>query len=191
MATGASNCRPRRPAGRRAQGRADPDPAPRATSSRCSASATSCWRSTRSTWSSFDRGRLRHASSPTFAASPRALGFTADRRRSRSRRATATMSSRRVRAHALVSRARRCSRIWKASTSRAALADKPFRLPVQWVNRPDLDFRGFSGTIAGGRVAPGDAVVVAAVRHDQSQGHAHRHLRRRPATRRWPATRSR
>ena len=42
-----------------------------------------------------------------------------------------------------------------------ALADKPFRLPVQWVNRPNLDFRGFSGTIAGGRVKPGDAVAVA------------------------------
>ncbi len=36
----------------------------------------------------------------------------------------------------------------------------PFRLPVQWVNRPNLDFRGFAGTIAGGTVAPGDAVVV-------------------------------
>ena len=42
-----------------------------------------------------------------------------------------------------------------------ALADTPFRLPVQWVNRPDLDFRGFSGTIAGGRVKPGDTVSVA------------------------------
>ena len=42
-----------------------------------------------------------------------------------------------------------------------ALTGKPFRLPVQWVNRPDLDFRGFSGTIAGGRVSPGDAVAVA------------------------------
>jgi bifunctional enzyme CysN/CysC len=36
----------------------------------------------------------------------------------------------------------------------------PFRLPVQWVNRPDLDFRGFSGTIAGGKVRPGDRVRV-------------------------------
>jgi bifunctional enzyme CysN/CysC len=36
----------------------------------------------------------------------------------------------------------------------------PFRLPVQWVNRPDLDFRGFAGTIAGGTVAPGDRVVA-------------------------------
>ena len=37
---------------------------------------------------------------------------------------------------------------------------KPFRLPVQWVNRPNLDFRGFSGMICSGRVAPGDAVRV-------------------------------
>jgi bifunctional enzyme CysN/CysC len=36
----------------------------------------------------------------------------------------------------------------------------PFRLPVQWVNRPDLDFRGFAGTIAAGRVRPGDRVRV-------------------------------
>jgi bifunctional enzyme CysN/CysC len=42
----------------------------------------------------------------------------------------------------------------------AALADKPFRLPVQWVNRPNLDFRGFSGTIVGGRIRRGDAVAV-------------------------------
>jgi bifunctional enzyme CysN/CysC len=39
---------------------------------------------------------------------------------------------------------------------------KPFRFPVQWVNRPNLDFRGFSGTIASGVVRPGDKVVVAA-----------------------------
>ncbi|MBV8977078.1 MAG: sulfate adenylyltransferase subunit CysN [Alphaproteobacteria bacterium] len=41
------------------------------------------------------------------------------------------------------------------------LAARPFRMPVQWVNRPNLDFRGFSGTIASGAVRPGDAVVVA------------------------------
>ena len=38
--------------------------------------------------------------------------------------------------------------------------DKPFRMPVQWVNRPNLDFRGFSGLIAAGAVKPGDAVRV-------------------------------
>ena len=43
----------------------------------------------------------------------------------------------------------------------AALAEKPFRLPVQWVNRPDLNFRGFAGTIVGGRIKPGDAIAVA------------------------------
>jgi len=37
---------------------------------------------------------------------------------------------------------------------------KPFRMPVQWVNRPNLDFRGFSGLIASGRVSPGDAIRV-------------------------------
>ena len=40
-------------------------------------------------------------------------------------------------------------------------ASRPFRMAVQWVNRPNLDFRGFSGTIASGRVAPGDTLVVA------------------------------
>jgi bifunctional enzyme CysN/CysC len=38
----------------------------------------------------------------------------------------------------------------------------PFRFPVQWVNRPNLDFRGFSGTVASGTVKPGDPVRVAA-----------------------------
>jgi bifunctional enzyme CysN/CysC len=38
--------------------------------------------------------------------------------------------------------------------------NKPFRMPVQWVNRPDLDFRGFSGQIAAGSVKPGDKVRV-------------------------------
>jgi len=36
----------------------------------------------------------------------------------------------------------------------------PLRLPVQWVNRPDHAFRGFSGRLLGGRVRPGDAVRV-------------------------------
>ncbi len=38
--------------------------------------------------------------------------------------------------------------------------DKPLRMPVQWVNRPDLDFRGFAGTIASGTARPGDEIVV-------------------------------
>jgi len=37
---------------------------------------------------------------------------------------------------------------------------RPFRMPVQWVNRPDLDFRGFAGLVTAGEVRPGDAVRV-------------------------------
>ena len=37
---------------------------------------------------------------------------------------------------------------------------RAFRLPVQWVNRPNLDFRGFAGMVASGAVRPGDAVRV-------------------------------
>jgi bifunctional enzyme CysN/CysC len=36
----------------------------------------------------------------------------------------------------------------------------PFRMPVQWVNRPSSDFRGFAGTVVGGAVRPGDRVKV-------------------------------
>ena len=39
-------------------------------------------------------------------------------------------------------------------------AEKPFRMAVQWVNRPNLDFRGFSGLISSGKIKPGDAIRV-------------------------------
>ena len=39
-------------------------------------------------------------------------------------------------------------------------ADKPFRMPVQWVSRPNLDFRGFSGQIASGSISQGDMVRI-------------------------------
>ena len=38
--------------------------------------------------------------------------------------------------------------------------EKPFRMAVQWVNRPNLDFRGFAGLVATGEVRPGDPVRV-------------------------------
>ncbi|MTW15660.1 adenylyl-sulfate kinase [Rhodoplanes serenus] len=44
----------------------------------------------------------------------------------------------------------------------ADAADAPLRFPVQWVSRPHADFRGAAGTVASGRVAVGDPVVVAA-----------------------------
>ncbi len=46
--------------------------------------------------------------------------------------------------------------------SSASLPRKPFRFPVQWVNRPNLDFRGFSGTIVSGSIEVGARVAVAA-----------------------------
>jgi bifunctional enzyme CysN/CysC len=42
----------------------------------------------------------------------------------------------------------------------AAAQAQPFRMPVQWVNRPNLDFRGFAGQIASGTVRPGDQVRI-------------------------------
>jgi bifunctional enzyme CysN/CysC len=42
----------------------------------------------------------------------------------------------------------------------AAVTARPFRMPVQWVNRPHGDFRGFAGLIASGRIATGERVRV-------------------------------
>ncbi|MGH6907499.1 MAG: sulfate adenylyltransferase subunit CysN [Aestuariivirga sp.] len=39
-------------------------------------------------------------------------------------------------------------------------AGKPFRMPVQWVNRPNQNFRGFSGTVVSGAVRPGDPIKI-------------------------------
>ncbi len=43
---------------------------------------------------------------------------------------------------------------------KSSLNSKPFRLPVQWVNRPNHEFRGFSGTISAGMITVGDDVVI-------------------------------
>ena len=47
----------------------------------------------------------------------------------------------------------------------SATAASPFRFPVQWVNRPNLDFRGYAGTVGSGTVKVGDPVVVARSGH--------------------------
>ena len=39
--------------------------------------------------------------------------------------------------------------------------ERPFRFPVQWVNRPNGEFRGYCGTIASGTIAPGEEVLIA------------------------------
>ncbi|RJE83469.1 sulfate adenylyltransferase subunit CysN [Paracoccus onubensis] len=48
----------------------------------------------------------------------------------------------------------------QAPISDARMQDHPFRMAVQWVNRPNLDFRGFAGFIGAGVVRPGDAIRV-------------------------------
>ncbi len=79
---------------------------------------------------------------------------------SRSRRATATMSRRQASARTGSREPHMLDyleRIVVDEDRRAA----PFRLPVQWVNRPHLDFRGVAGTIPSGRIRKGEAVIVA------------------------------
>jgi len=49
----------------------------------------------------------------------------------------------------------------EAADTQPAGHDTPFRLPVQYVSRPDERFRGYSGSIASGRIAVGDPIVVA------------------------------
>jgi bifunctional enzyme CysN/CysC len=48
----------------------------------------------------------------------------------------------------------------EAPVNDARMQDAPFRMAVQWVNRPNLDFRGFAGQISAGSVRPGDAIRV-------------------------------
>ena len=59
-------------------------------------------------------------------------------------------------AHALVSGPASAAEASETRRGREDRRSAPFRLPVQWVNRPHLDFRGFAGTIASGRVARGE-----------------------------------
>ena len=49
---------------------------------------------------------------------------------------------------------------WLEAADPAEAAPRPFRLPVQWINRPDADFRGYAGRIADGVVRPGDRLAV-------------------------------
>jgi bifunctional enzyme CysN/CysC len=41
------------------------------------------------------------------------------------------------------------------------MTEKPFRFPVQWVNRPGPDFRGYAGTVASGTIRTGDPITAA------------------------------
>ncbi len=49
---------------------------------------------------------------------------------------------------------------WLEAAELADAAPRPFRMPVQWINRPDADFRGYAGRITDGVVRPGDRLAV-------------------------------
>ena len=111
---------------------------------------------------SFDRSR------PTTAPSPPRSGSSDVDLRSRCRRCGATTSPSRAPArpwydgptlHGVPRDGRGRRRRGQAG---------PFRMPVQWVNRPDLDFRGFSGRSSAAPSRPGDAGAGAAVRAEST-----------------------
>ena len=55
-----------------------------------------------------------------------------------------------------------------AEVDEDAHLNAPFRMQVQWVNRPNLDFRGFTGTIASGKIRPGDRIRVQPSGHEST-----------------------
>ena len=104
--------------------------------------------------------RVRHASPRRYArfAAESRLRFAAD---DPDLGAPRRQPDRALGPHAVVSAARRLLDHLETDRRREDAADEqPFRFPVQWVNRPNLEFRGFSGTVAAGSVAPGDPVRV-------------------------------
>ena len=156
--------RPGRDPDRRAQGRADPDPPPqlpgqpdRHPPRRAGGQQDGPGRlSTR---------RSSTRSSPTTAPSPpRSASPTSSP--SRCRPARATTSPRASAEHALVRRPDADAAPGDASRSTTTrLQAGPFRMPVQWVNRPNLDFRGFAGADRlRRRSRPGDARARPALR---------------------------
>ena len=141
--------RPGRHPDRRAQGRADPDPA-----------------------AQLPRVAARHQARRAGDQQARPRRLLAGGLRRRSRRTTARSPPRSGSTTSSASRCRRCGATTSPSRARTprgttgptlieyletveiddAPQDGPFRMPVQWVNRPNLDFRGFSGEIVGGTV---------------------------------------
>ena len=156
--------RPRRHPDRRPQGRAHPDPAPQLHRARCSASATSCSRSTRWTSSAIDQAAF-DAIVAEYRALRRELGIARRHRHSDVGAARATISSTPERAHALVSTARRCSSISRrcevdatprsdAAVPHAGAMGQPAAISISAAS---------PGLIAAGSVQPGDAVAIHAV----------------------------
>ena len=180
----------RRDPDRRAQGRAHPDAPPQLPR----LAARHPPRRARGQQDGPRRLLARSASTrsrPTTARSPAEIGLRG-RHLHPALGADGRQRRRAERRDALVRRARRCCEYLEAvEVDDERMQRAPFRLPVQWVNRPDLDFRGFAGTIAGGTVAARRPRRRPAVRARRSDGRADRDLRRRPRAAPSPASRSR
>ena len=124
---------------------------------RCSASATSCWRSTRWTWSTSTQARFDADRAHEYRELRGQLGFVdvvASHRRARRRQYRSPPAS-----GCPGTTARRSGASGDGGVA-DDIAGRPFRMPVQWVNRPNADFRGFCGRIASGAVASGDDIAV-------------------------------
>ena len=121
---------------------------------------TSCSPSTRSIWSTSTRRRFERIAADYPAFAPKVSAFTS---------ITPIPMSARF-GDNVTGRSDKTRLVWRPDLARASgdgrsrrqrSASRPFRFPVQYVNRPNLDFRGFAGTIASGSIAQGDEVVVA------------------------------
>ena len=124
------------------------------------------------------RGRLRADPRRVRARLRRKLQAPRHVTSSRSARSKATTWSSESREHAVVSTGRRCSSIWKRCRSSDRNLGRDMRFPVQYVIRPDLDFRGYAGQVASGVIRPGDRGHGAAFRPHQPR-EVDRHLGRR------------
>ena len=158
MATGASSCRPRDHAGRRPQRPADPDPSP--LDHRLAARHKACR-------AGGEQDRSRGLRRDDLSRHRRRISPISPSRSAFARSSPIPISARygdnvsaKSPSTAWYRRVAPCSAISSISTSTKTGAPQPFRMPVQWVNRPHLDFRGFAGTIAGGTIANGSTSIV-------------------------------
>ena len=175
-------CRPRRAAGRRAQGPAEPDPPPRHHRQparhppRRAGGEQDRSRRLRS-------GRVRARSPPSFRRLCRRARLQGHRRRSRSRRATATMFHRAASARPGMP-GRICSTISKRSTSRTSAPASRSACRCNGSTGRNSDFRGFAGTIASGSVKAGDEIAILPSGQTSQDRSDHRRRRRSRRARR-------
>ena len=148
MVTGASTADSRGDPRRRPQGRADPDTAPQPP--RGAARGPATWRSRSTRWTSSTTAEERFREIEEEYRSVR----EPDRARSDHLHpglgAEGRQRPRPQRRDAVVPRADADGLPRDGRDRSASSSPRPFRMPVQWVNRPNLDFRGFAGTIASG-----------------------------------------